>query len=184
MVQNDPNYLQNIFLKKSNIGCIFSFVCETLWRAGRITMKFSPCMLHVIYRKNVKNTKIVWAALHCEFYIWNMKIFVTCHLIVVELFGDFETELLMTIQIVPNSFQINCSQNVRETAKISGTISFPYLESQLDPKYLNESETDKMLFRISCGLHFQSSIRLAGCHRLTLKSWKNFVFEDRKIPDK
>ena len=75
-----------------------------------------------------------------------MKIFVTCHLIVVELFGDFETELLMTIQIVPNSFQINCSQNVRETAKISGTISFPYLESQLDPKYLNESETDKMLF--------------------------------------
>ena len=26
--------------------------------------------------------------------------------------------------------------------------------------------------------------RLAGCHRLTLKSWKNFVFEDRKIPDK
>ena len=75
-----------------------------------------------------------------------MKIFVPCHLIVVEIFGDFGTEFLMTIQIVPNSFQINCSQNVRETAKISGAISFPYLESQLDPKYLNESETDKMLF--------------------------------------
>ena len=71
-----------------------------------------------------------------------MKIFVTCHLIVVEIFGDFGTDFLMTIQIVPNSFQINCSQNVRETAKISGAISFPNLESQLGPKYLNESETE------------------------------------------
>ena len=51
----------------------------------------------------------------------------------------------MTIQLIPNCFQIHCSQNVREAAKISGAISFPYLESQLDPKYLNESETDKML---------------------------------------
>ena len=52
----------------------------------------------------------------------------------------------MTIQLVPNSFQIHCSQNVREAAKISGAISFPYLESQLVLKYLKESETDKMLF--------------------------------------
>ena len=148
MVQNDPNFVPNIFLcqKSQILGVFFSFVCETLWRAGRRTMKFTPCMLHVMYRKNLKNTKILRAALHCEIYIWNMKIFVTCHLIVVEIFGDFGTEFLMTIQIVPNSFQINCSQNVRETAKISGAISFPYLESQLDPKYLNESETDKMLF--------------------------------------
>ena len=78
-----------------------------------------------------------------------MKIFVTCHLIIVEIFGDFGTDFLMTMQIVPNSFQINCSQNVRETAKISGIISFSLRnnsESQLDPKYLKESETDKMLF--------------------------------------
>ena len=52
----------------------------------------------------------------------------------------------MTIQLVPNSFQIHCSQNVREAAKISGAISFPYLESQLVLKYLKESETDKILF--------------------------------------
>ena len=35
-------------LKKSNIGYIFSFVCETSWRAGRITMTFTPCLLHVM----------------------------------------------------------------------------------------------------------------------------------------
>ena len=75
-----------------------------------------------------------------------MKIFVTCHLIVVEIFGDFGTEFLMTIQIVPKGFQINCSQNVREAVKISGAISFPYLESQLVLRYLKESETDKTLF--------------------------------------
>ena len=39
------------------MGCIFSFVCETSWRAGRITMQFSPCMLHVIYRKKPKKHK-------------------------------------------------------------------------------------------------------------------------------
>ena len=55
---------------------------------------------------NLKNTKIIRAALHCEFYIWNIKIFVTCHLIVVEIFGDFGTEFFMTIQLVPNSFQL------------------------------------------------------------------------------
>ena len=126
MVQNYPNFVPNIFLcKKSQIFCVFfSFVCETLWRAGWTTMKFTPCMLHVIYKKNVKNTKIVWAALHCEFYIWNMKIFVTCHLIVVEIFGDFGTDFLMTIQLVPNCFQINCSQNVKEAGKINGTIFY------------------------------------------------------------
>jgi hypothetical protein len=52
----------------------------------------------------------------------------------------------MTIQLVPNSFQIHCSQNVREAAKISGAISFPYVDRQLVPKYLKESETDKILF--------------------------------------
>ena len=148
MVENDPNFVRNIFLCQKNqiLGVFFSFVGEASWRAGQTTMKFAPCMLYVIYKKNVKNTKIVWAALHCEFYIWNMKIFVTCHLIVVEIFGDFGTEFLMTIQIVPKGFQINCSQNVREAVKISGAISFPYFESQYDPKYLKESETDKMLF--------------------------------------
>ena len=69
-----------------------------------------------------------------------------CHLIVVEIFGDFGTEFFMTIQLVPNSFQIHCSQNVREAAKMSGAIYFPYLESQLVLKYLKESETDKILF--------------------------------------
>ena len=125
MVQNYPNFVPNIFLckKKSNTGCIFSFVCETLWRAGRRTMKFAPCMLHVMYRENLKITKEL-PALHCEFYIWNMKIFVTSHLIVVEIFGDFGTDFLMTIQLVPNCFQINCSQNVKEAGKINGTIFY------------------------------------------------------------
>ena len=53
-----------------------------------------------------------------------MKIFVTCHLIVVEIFGDFGTDFLMTIQLVPNCFQINCSQNVKEAGKINGTIFY------------------------------------------------------------
>ena len=30
--------------------------------------------------------------------------------------------------------------------KCSGAISFPYVDSQLVPKYLKESETDKILF--------------------------------------
>ena len=67
-------------------------------------------------------------------------------MIVVEIFGDLVTEFVMTIQIAPKGFQINCSQNVREAVKNSGAISFPYFESQYDPKYLKESETDKMLF--------------------------------------
>ena len=75
-----------------------------------------------------------------------MKIFVTCHLIVVEIFGDFGTDFLMTIQLVPNCFQINCSQNVKEAGKINGTTSFPCVDSQLVTKYLKESETDKILF--------------------------------------
>ena len=111
MVQNDPHFVPNIFLcqKSQILGVFFSFVCEKSWRAGRRTMKFTPCMLHVMYRKNLKNTKILRAALHCEIYIWNIKIFVTCHLIVVEIFGDFGSEFFMTIQLVPNSFQIHCN---------------------------------------------------------------------------
>ena len=97
-------------------------------------------------KKKPKKHKNSPGALHCEIYIWNMKIFVTCHLIVVEIFGDFGTEFLMTIQIVPNSFQINCSQNVKEAGKINGTTSFPCVDSQLVTKYLKESETDKILF--------------------------------------
>ena len=67
-------------------------------------------------------------------------------MIVVEIVGDFGTEFFMTIQLVPNSFQIHCFQNVREAAKISGAVPFPYEDSQLVPKYLKESETDKILF--------------------------------------
>ena len=52
----------------------------------------------------------------------------------------------MTIQLVPNCFQINCSQNVKEAAKINGATSFPCVDSQDVTKYLKESETDKILF--------------------------------------
>ena len=52
----------------------------------------------------------------------------------------------MTIQLIPNFFQIHCSQNVREAAKISAAISFLFVGSQLVPKYFKESETDKILF--------------------------------------
>ena len=38
-------------------------------------------------QKNLENKKNLRAALHCEFYIWNIQIFLTCHLIVVEIFG-------------------------------------------------------------------------------------------------
>ena len=84
-------------------------------------------------------------------------------MIVVEIFGDLGTECLMTIQIVPKGFQINCSQNVRETAKISGIISFPLRnnsESQLDPKYLKESETEKnvvLKYFLSETIHIQEN---------------------------
>ena len=77
-------------------------------------------------------------------------------MIVVEIFGDLGTECLMTIQIVPKGFQINGSQNVREAAKISGAISFPYLENKFGPKYLKESEIDKMFF-LSETIHIQEN---------------------------
>ena len=70
-----------------------------------------------------------------------------------------EVIFFMTIQLVPNSFQIHCSQNVREAAKISGAISFPYLESQLVLKYLKESETDKKILQyfLSERIHIQEN---------------------------
>ena len=67
-------------------------------------------------------------------------------MIIVEIFGGFGTDFFMTIQPVPNCFQINYSQNVKEAAKINGATSFPCVDSQLVTKYLKESETDKTLF--------------------------------------
>ena len=60
----------------------------------------------VMNRKNLKNTKILRAALHCEIYIWNIEIFVTSHSIVVEIFGDFGTDFLWPFNSSPTVFRL------------------------------------------------------------------------------
>ena len=65
--------------------------------------------IHTMYaschvQKNLKYTNIPRTALHSEFYIWNIRIFVTCHLIVVEIFGDFGPDFFLLFNSSPTVF--------------------------------------------------------------------------------
>ena len=81
---------------------------------------------------------------------------------------DSNSAFSMTIQLVPNSFQIHCSQNVREAAKISGAISFPYLESQL--------VTCIQGCKLICKGFYQNNIIKLSCTLLKLSTF-TFQFE-------
>ena len=48
---------------------------QKTWRAGQSTLKFCVQKVKILYRKSLENTKIIWAALHCENDIWNKQIF-------------------------------------------------------------------------------------------------------------
>ena len=138
MVQNDPNFVPNIFLckKKSNTGCIFSFVCETSWRAGRTTMKFTPCMLHVIYKKKCKKHKNCLGS--PSLWILHLKYENSCHLSLDPCWDiwRFWNWIFYQHSTRPQEFLF-------EAAKISGVISFPYEDSQLVPKYWSCPKSSK-----------------------------------------
>ena len=87
------------FLLTGQISGVFGeFVCGNSWRAGRRSLKFIPRMLHVMPQKKLENDKFLRTALHCEFYIWNIQIFLP--------HGDIELRylelrFLANIQLVP-----------------------------------------------------------------------------------
>ena len=87
------------FLLTGQISGVFGeFVCGNSWRAGRRSLKFIPRMLHVMPPKKLENDKFLRTALHCEFYIWNIQIFLP--------HGDIELRylelrFLANIQLVP-----------------------------------------------------------------------------------
>ena len=80
------------FLLTGQISGVFGeFVCGNSWRAGRRSLKFIPWMLHVMPQKKLENDKFLRTALHCEFYIWNIQMWIL--LIFLFLQGNFQEKL-------------------------------------------------------------------------------------------
>ena len=72
-----PKFCAKCFsLSKSQIlGVFFGFVCEKTWRAGQIDLKLGMQKLWILFWKKLENNNFIPAALHCEFDIWNIRIF-------------------------------------------------------------------------------------------------------------
>ena len=77
MMQNYPNFLPNVFLCQNSqiLGVFFGFVCEKSWTAGQINLKLGMQKLYILFWKKLENNNFIRAAVHCEFYIWNIQIF-------------------------------------------------------------------------------------------------------------
>ena len=70
MMQNLLNFVTNIIF-----GDIFhkmtKKIAKNMKDCGQWTLKFCVHKVKILYRKSLENTKIIWAALHCENDIWN-----------------------------------------------------------------------------------------------------------------
>ena len=76
---------------------------QKTWRAGQTTLKFCVHKVKILYRKSLENTKIVWAALHCENGIWNKQIFAMLNCFSDQV-SNILTDISCTVQLVPMNY--------------------------------------------------------------------------------
>ena len=88
---------------------------QKTWRAGQWTLKFCVHKVKILYRKSLENTKIIWAALHCENDIWNKQIFAMR-----DCFSD-QVSNILTEYFTVLLFPMNCNRFIGNFTAASGT---------------------------------------------------------------
>ena len=78
-------------------------ILQKTWRAGQWTLKFCVHKVKVLYRKSLENTKIIWAALHCENDIWNKQIFAMRNCLSDQV-SNILTDISCMVQLVPMNY--------------------------------------------------------------------------------